>query len=149
MGGPGNIRESNPNGDWENVAIKRVDNALLAGDIDVAEWTTQVRGVVQFYPTPWGYKHPAMCDRLPEQLDAWPATSVIWAQRDIDDTTRAWSKWYGRPASSCRNSIRRRLRALNAYVPHLDHLAIDMTDRRDEAGLVDMMGLYLTERGVL
>lgn len=149
MGGPGHVRESNPNGDWENADIKRHDTLLLDGDIGVTEWRRRVLQTTRTYPQPWGHKHPAMARYLPEQLDTWPTAVLVWAQRDHGDTITAWSKWYGRPEASCRNSIRRRLRALNAWVPHLDPLAIDMTERRDEDELVDLMREYLTERGVL
>jgi hypothetical protein len=148
MGGPGHIRESNPNGDWENRDLKVYDRSLLDGAIGVAEWRTCVQRVASGLPEPWGHKHPAMCRYIPDQLDTWPTAVLIWGQRDIDDTARAWSKWYGRDEASCRNSIRRRLRALNAWVPHLDPLTIDMTERRDENELTALMAGFLTARGV-
>ena len=145
FGGRGTVRESNPNGDYEHMIIKRWDGHYLDGEIGEAEWRTAVAAEALGMDYPWGYKHPRGVSMLEVYDRMWPDAKWVWCWRDTDNVVASWSRWYDRSEKSCKNSVKRRLRKVLGFFADRSYTFIDMTDRRTEQELADILRPIVVE----
>lgn len=133
MGGPGEYRPETPDGDWEDRVVRRATEQYHAGDRSRESWAQalKVRALERGGSgDPWGFKLPLLSLHLPELLDLFPHSRLVWAQRSIEDAAASFARAYGRPLGSCRNTVRRRWARLTAGLLDYgdDVLRIDLTE---------------------
>lgn len=149
MGGPGEQTETNPDGRYERAEVVALDRQLIGGEISEGEWRDGMREIAASLEGPWGLKHPANCKFLRLHYQIWYDAPTIWAYRDTEATAESFSRAYGRDVESCRNTVRRRRRALDQTLATKNPLIIDMTERRDPDELAEIIREYLEQEGVL
>ena len=88
---------ANPRGTYEDAELHRLVVAYNARGMTVAAFLGQLGRIGEERRRrgrPWGFKDPRLCHCLPEWLEVFPETFVLWVTRDRERVVSSWLRHY-------------------------------------------------------
>jgi hypothetical protein len=127
--------EHNPDGYWEDLDFRDVNQALLEGRIPT-EWYKilfahhlSVRMVFFCGDRPWGFKDPRMCHTLWQVKEYMPKARHIRLHRDAVDVVKSCVRCYGWPQDKAVGLIAYREKMLDTHLPRDAARTLDIAFR--------------------
>ena len=149
MGGPSSISEAQPDGDWEEEFVRRLNWQFINNEINHTEWRRVVLEWAETKVEPWGVKHPGFSLMMPILLEAFPTATIIWCKRDVEASIESWLRVKEVPAGTQEEDVRISMHYRHWHVAHIlqilrrPHLQIDFTTRLPEDQIAMALGEYL------
>lgn len=112
--------QANPEGYWEDLEFKDLNEALLQSRMSISEWEHKVRNVVR--EESWGLKDPRFSYLLPYYREIYPTANVVRCVRPLYQVARSMHRVYRWPIASALIEAERRESLLDRFAPDAYHV---------------------------
>jgi hypothetical protein len=107
--------KKNPDGYYEDLDFKELNESLLANKLPFSGWQYQVCELVDSKSGDWGVKDPRLCYLLGYYLDIIPSACALRAHRPIHEVALSMNRCYGWPIAEALSEAARREALLDRY----------------------------------
>lgn len=149
MGGPSSASEAQPDGDWEEAFVRKLNWRFISGEINQHEWKNAAQEWAADKAELWGVKHPGFSLMMPLLMEAFPTAEIIWCKRDIDASVASWLRVKNVPSGVQAEDVRIGMNYRHWHVcwslqsARRPHFEIDFTTRLPEDQITEALGEYL------
>ena len=117
--------ENNPNGYYEDLDFKEINESVIRGIITFPEWQIRVKKTIGQRGSEWGLKDPRLSYLLGFYLSVIKDVVILRCKRDAKATVSSVIRAYSWSDANARRFVENRETLLNGLLSKVKHVVID------------------------
>ncbi len=123
--------KENPNGFYEDVEFKNLNEALIRGMVTLEEFGVRIKALIDSKSGEWGIKDPRLCEVCGVYLKYIPEAKIIITERPREIVVKSYIKSYGWTQENSERLYDRRVNAIR-FVYTLNPIIISFKKEKSD-----------------